>query len=214
MQETTQALHLSADEQVVLGVDDGEVERWLAAAKAGDEQQKEQLCLWAYLTAYRYYQSKVKVEKTLTHHDAEELATEFFLEFEHALPRLQTATRFTRRVLKRSLGRYLKRKRQLRHRETPQALGELEQFRSMSTGEPDRPWERWNDEQWHQYRITLYVLDEADETTRTIMAHRLEHGAYKQIAEAMDLSETAIRMRVARFYKAVRAAYEKFIQDL
>ena len=31
MQETSQALHLSADEQAVLGVDDTEVEQWLAA---------------------------------------------------------------------------------------------------------------------------------------------------------------------------------------
>ena len=95
------------DERAFLEASDEDVERWLEAAKAGGEEAIENLCCWAYVTARHYYRLKVRVERLLSTYEAEELATDFFLEFERAWRRIRFATRFSRRVLQSNLGRFL-----------------------------------------------------------------------------------------------------------
>ena len=68
------------------------------------------------------------------------------------------------------------------------------------------PWERWTDEQWHEYRTPLYLLKEMDDQTRTIMLYRSKYPSvpYEEFAESVNLSETAVRLRIARFYDELR----------
>lgn len=75
-------LNLGAEERALLKVSDDEIEQLLATAKGGNEAEKDRLYRWAYLTASNYYCLKVKSESALATADAEELASDFFLEFE------------------------------------------------------------------------------------------------------------------------------------
>lgn len=204
------------DEQAFLDVRDEEVEGWLVAAKAGGANERENLYCWVYVTARQYYTSKSRVEKALSADDAEELAGQFFLEFERTWPRLQSATRFTRYLLPNILRRYLKRKRKVLRRQTPLPAHEPDPATGYaSTGHIERPWERWSDHDWYQYQATLYVLKEADEQTRAIIAYRIESPplTYREIAQQINMSETAVRMRASRFYAAVRLCYrERFVR--
>ncbi len=195
------------EEQALLDVSDEQVEHWLQAAKAGSRYELEQLCSWAYLTAFNYYRLKTKIEQALSLHDAEELAGQFFLEFERAWPQLRSATRFTRRVLRSNLRRFLQRKRHQRRHEVL-LFGGL-----AAADEAERPWERWSDEQWYQYRAALCVLNEADEQTRALITYKLKTPSppYKEMAEAMNMTETAVRMRISRFYAAVRRRYHQIV---
>ena len=194
------------EEQVLLDVTDAQVEHWLEAAKAGSRPDLEWLCSWAYLTAFNYYRLKTKIEQALSLHDAEELAGQFFLDFEQAWPELRSATRFTRRVLQSNLRRFLQRKRQQRRYE-------VAMFGGVAADEAERPWERWSDEQWYQYQAALCVLNEADEQTRALITYKLKTPplACKEMAEAMNMTETAVRMRISRFYAAVRRRYHQIV---
>lgn len=204
--------HIS-DEREFLEASDEDVERWLEAAKAGDEEAIENLCCWAYVTARHYYRLKVRVERLLSAYEAEELATDFFLEFERAWPHIRFATHFSRRVLQSNLGRFLQRKRQRQQREArAHASGQLRASTSVdkvSIDATESSWQHWSDEEWHQYQAVLQVLSETDEKTRRIIAQRLKIPPvpYKEIARQMHASETAIRMRISRFYGAVRLKY-------
>jgi len=204
---TSERLRLSAEEKAILQTSDEGVEAWHARAQRGDGAAKEQLCRWAYLTAHEYYHAKVGTERSLTYHDAEELAGEFFVELEQSLPQIRIATRYTRHMLKAKLQRYLKRKRKLQLRETS-LPGLAPPVPPPPDDRSQRPWEHWSDTEWYQYQATLQVLQEADETTRTIVEMRVRDAAYAEIARVVELSEAALRMRVARFYKAVRERFE------
>lgn len=205
-------LKLDVEEWALLEISDAEIERLLMAANNGREAEREKLFRWAYLTASNYYCLKVKSELALASVDAEELASDFFLEFERTFPRLKSAARFTRFVLKQNLKRYLKRKKQLRHRETSVAEEEINpQMIATPFEEPSRPWENWSDEDFHQYKAVLETYREIDGTTQKIIKYRLEDPPrpYKEISDQLKMSETSIRMRVMRFYSAVRRKYEE-----
>lgn len=199
-----------AGNRFYLSADDEDVEDWLKAAKVGDEASQERLCCWVYATARQYYLQKLKVEPWLSMQDAEELATQCYLEFERAWPRLRSATHYTRRVLPTNLRRYLQRKKQRQRREAPTTPARLIQLHDASSGKPQRPWERWSDREWLQYRITLQVLNNADDTTRAILNYRLENPPLpcKLIAQKLDLTAPAVRMRISRFYAAVRQHFQ------
>ena len=207
-------MRLSADEITLIDLGNKEVEGLLEQAQNGEGEARDRLCSWSYLTASRYYREKVRVEKTLKTEDAEDLTTAFFLEFDGTLPRLRSATHFTRHVLKQNLKRYLKRKKQRLLKETPTPLNELENKAEKSAAaESTNPWERWTDEKFLQYQTVLQSLNSADDLTRQAIEYRLEHPPmpYQEIAGHLNMPETAIRMRVARFYSLVRKKYQKIM---
>ncbi len=196
-------------ETALIGLSDHDVECLLELAQTGDSAAKERLLGWAYFTAHRYYRLKVPAEKALSAEDAEELTTAFFLEFESNLPQLQCATRYTRYVLKQNLRRYLRRKRMRRWR-AGWPLHNVEKSSAAAVAdEPGSPWMAWSDEDFFQYRAVLQALHETDDTTRRVIQFRLENPPlpYLEIAAHLNLSETAIRMRVTRFYSLVRKIY-------
>lgn len=210
MPEVYSHIHPRAENRPYLKADDEAVEGWLKAAKAGDTESQERLSCWVYVTARQYYLQKVKVESWLSVQDAEELATHCYLEFERSWPRLHSATHYTRRMLPNILRRYLQQKKQRQRREAPTTPTRLIQLHDASSGKPQRPWEHWGDQEWLQYKIALQVLNNADDTTRAILTYRLENPPLpcKLIAQKLDLTAPAVRMRISRFYAAVRHHFQ------
>ncbi|MDZ7360464.1 MAG: hypothetical protein ONB46_07015 [candidate division KSB1 bacterium] len=202
---------LASAEKKLLDSSDDEVERLLAGARANSPEAKNQLLTWAYLTAHQYFHRNLPRESALAAEDAEDLTSAFFLEFERALPRLQSATRYTRHVLKRNLRRHLRRQKMRRLREILMGGDELKIKAETVAAESAPPWRNWTDEQFLQYQTVLLALRSADEVTRQIIQFRLQEPPleHKEIADRLGMAETAIRMRVARFYALVRKKYEK-----
>ena len=215
MSEICPELNLNAEEkELLIGMKDAQVEQLMISANDQNDA-RSQLYRWAYVTAQNYYCLKVKVETSLTIQDAEELTTAFFLEFERTLPKMKTAVGFTRHVLRQNLHRYLQRKKQQQLRETTQYGEDLDtRFESPAETEAGRPWENWSDEDFLQYQAVLESLNDSDDITRQIIQQRLETPPrqYKEIAEKLKMSETAIRMRVTRFYNSVRVCFEKKVK--
>lgn len=201
-------LQLTAEEKAVRSASDAEVERWLAEARSGDPVARENLCCWAYLTAAEYYRAKMGFERLISLQDAEELTSQFFLEFEQSIPSIRTATHFARRLLKAKLGRYIRREKKHQKREIGQSRLDLLDTSPAHDEHSDRPWESWTDTEWYQYRATLEVLNSTDPRTREILEARARGMGYEEIVPMLGLSEAALRMRVARFYKAVRNRFK------
>jgi len=215
-----QELNFSDDERVLLNTSDEMVEAWLNAAKAGEEWAHERLLCWAYTTARKYY-----CLQTHSKQDAEDLAGDFVLEFEPALPKMRSATHWTRKKLRRKLWRFIFEKKLRISRETSRDEEELEKYASNnSADEAERPQEswgdkkawyrysRWSDEEWNEYRCVLYLLDHSDESTRSIIMYRQEDPpqSYEQIAGKVNMTPAAARMRAARFYARVRQCYRSY----
>ncbi len=205
-------LPLAPAEKNLLALSDDEVERLLAGARASSPEKTDQLLTWAYLTAHQYFHRNLPKERAFSPEDAEDLASAFFLEFERTLPRLKSATRYTRHVLKRNLQRHLRRQKLRRLRSILMSDEALEKKAGgLAPAETEQPWQKWTDEQFLQYQAVLRALQSVDEVTRQIMQFRMQEPPleHKEIAGRLGMSETAIRMRVTRFYALVRKKYEK-----
>lgn len=203
MSEICPEMELGAQEQALLQAEDAKVTRWLEAVQASRSEGVAPLLLWAMTIARNYYCWKSIKEKWLTRDDAEDLAMEFLLEFERALPKMRSAVGFTRDVLGKKLARFIGLKKKRHHHEQPGDVGRSE---PLPAEEMVIPEEKWNDVQWKQYRLTLQVLADQDEITRAAIAYRFGDPplTYEQIAEKLDKKAGAVRMRVSRFYYAVR----------
>jgi len=212
MQKISPPLHLTAEEKALLEISDEEAERLLENAQEGNVEAKDKLYCWAYLTAYQYFNWSAQRENAIAVEDAEDLTAAFFLEFESTLPRLKSAARFTRHVIKQNLQRYIKRKKIRQHREILTPDQALENKAGDSAAEAEvEPWKDWTEEQFMQYRAVLEALKNADGSTQKIIQYRMEDPPleHKEIAGLLKMSETSIRMRVTRFYSLVRKKYEK-----
>ncbi|MDL1876791.1 hypothetical protein FBQ85_16730 [Cytophagia bacterium CHB2] len=198
-------------EKELLDLSDEEVERLLSSSRANSSEAKEQLLTWGYLIAQQYFYRNLPRERALSPEDAEDLTTAFFLEFERNWPRLHSATRYSRHVLKRNLRRHLRRQKLRRRREIILRDEALEKEAEGLSAETMQPWQKWTDEQFLQYQAVLRALRSTDEVTRQIIQFRLQEPPleHKEIAGHLGMVETAIRMRVTRFYAIVRKTYEK-----
>lgn len=187
------------------GIADATVERWLLEAKAGDLQGLRKLRCWAYACAQRYFRVRSIRERFLDGDDVEEMASAFFMEFEASWPRAQSITRFTRFLLATWVGRYLKKKRELSRREQ---VVDLDMHVAVEPSE--KPWRTWDDTSWARYRALLVTFAATDENTRELVVGRLTTPPrpYRDLAVDLRSTESALRMRMTRFNKAVRRAYE------
>ncbi len=207
-------LHLSPEEQALVSARDPEVEAWLQHAHGGNRAALEKLQQWAYLTARNYYTWKVDETPGLAADQVDELTNDFFLEFDLAWPRMRSATHYTRRLLKNHWIRYCEKKHKQKRREAP--LQDADQGEVRHAAEiPDQPWEKWDDDELLQYHIVLQMLQEAKPALREVIALRLKDPPveYRAIAKSLKTSETSIRMRVSRFYSAVRKRYARALQQ-
>lgn len=179
----------------------------LQRAQHGDREACHRLLGWAYRSACDYYVGKVGVEVLLSPTDAEELAGMFLLEFERAWPRIRSIGHYTRKMLRNNLRRYLRRKRELRRREAPYASHEMDRIPDAALHVSEsHPIERWGDDEAAQFAAVRETLSRTDPLTRDLMALRSGDPplSYAVIAVRLNTTETALRMRAARFYQAVR----------
>lgn len=183
----------------------------LQRAQGGDREAGQRLLGWAYRSARDYYGRKVGVEVLLSPLDAEELAAMFLLEFERAWPRIQSIGHYTRRMLRNNMQRYLRRKRERRSRVAQYSGYDLDQIpeSALHVSEP-HPMERWGDDEASQFAAVQETLERTDPLTRDLMALRSGDPplSYGVIAVRLNTTETALRMRAARFYRAVRDTHK------
>lgn len=185
---------------------------WLERAKAGDSEAREALLGWAYGTAYAYYRSKLEVENGLTAGDAHDLAGAFVEAFHGAWPRVCAVRNYTRRMLRNNLNRYLQQKRLVRRRETPLAC-EAEGLYAASFVHRPEDCPDDGDELWRMQAAVRRSLQRSDECTRTLILLRVgsDQPSYRELAQRLGLSESALRMRATRFYRMVRAEHERLL---
>lgn len=189
----------------LLEKEDAAVEAWRQNAQDGDATARADLLAWAGVTARNYFYLKYQKGEVRSTDEAETLAADFLLEFEHNLPRLQQAARWARVMLARYI--MYTRHRQKRHAERsvstdPQTMAEVE-----TATVPAHPSNDWDDADWHKLQMTLHVLNAQPEPTRTVLQRIFWEDpppTYQELAAFYNTSEAAIKMRVSRFYKAVR----------
>ncbi|MBO6575247.1 MAG: hypothetical protein JJ896_07530 [Rhodothermales bacterium] len=182
----------------------------LQQAQAGDRQARDRLLGWAYVTAHSYYRNKAGAETALSSMEAEDLATAFYFEFARAWPRIHAVYHYTRRSLKNNLHRHLKKSRTRRNRETLCSQAELaRRFESRAIEISYYAEEAWSDRDWLRYRVIGRVMASSDQRTRELVQYRCaEPGlSYREIAGRVGASEASLRMRMTRFYDAVRRAH-------
>ena len=183
---------------------DERVEVWLKEAKAGNDQSLANLRAWVYATASVYFRHRAASERSVTQYDAEEMASSFFIEFDTAWPRVRSATKYTRFLLSSWVARYMKAKRQRQCRESP--------ISNDVAGDDatERPWRSWDDAAWAQYQAVLQTFANLDPCTRSVVIGRLQTPPrpYRELSSELLATETSLRMRMSRFFRSVRAAYE------
>lgn len=175
-------------------------------AKTGCDSARSDLSKWVYGEALRYFTSQVSREPLFSLFDAQDLAGESLLEFQRAIPRIQSLPRYVRRMLRNNLIRHLSRKRARRSREY---LGgdlcvadEIEGY----FGEQAVETSDLNDFDQRRLTTSLRKLEAADDTLRKIWSFRLadEPLPYREIGAILGMEDAALRMRIARFCKSVR----------
>jgi len=183
----------------------------LRKAQSGDPEACHRLLGWAYRSAREYYRGKVGVELLLSRVDAEELTGTFLVEFERAWPRIRSLGHYTRRMLRNNMQRYLRRKRERLFRVTAWSGHDLDTIPVAADHESSpHPMEEWGDDEAAQFAAVRETLARSDSVTRTLMSLRSCDPplSYAVIAERLETTETALRMRATRFYRAVRETHE------
>ena len=183
--------------------DDATVEAWLERARRGDEESLALLRGWAYRSAKEYFKIAARRERFITSQDVEEMTSGFFLEFDREWRKIRSATRYARFMMSTWVARYLKKKRIRLQREVL-----VESTDVAAPDEGERPWRAWDDLVWSRYRAILTQIARSDGLTRAVVTGRLSDPPrpYRELSRELDTTETALRMRMTRFYRAVREA--------
>jgi len=144
-----------------------------------------------YRRCYRILQSRP---------DAEEAAQDTFLAVFHGLPRFRPEQPFTHwlGVVTLNSCRMLLRRRASEQRRRSA-------FEEQSEPRPQLPLRNGV-----LRRVVIRLLDELDPAVRIpVLMHYLEGYTYAEIAEQLDVSESAAKMRVSRGSKRLRELYEQ-----
>lgn len=185
---------------------DDVVEGWLAQARDGHLRSLELLRCWAYFNARRYFSSKVLTEKSLSQSEVGDLTSKFYVEFERIWPTARRITNYSRSLMRCTLTRYIGKKK--RRREVPFFFPEWEDSQLLSGGDEydAAAFDRWTETEWNRYESVLLALSESDEMTRKVVSARLASPPvqYSEIARRLRSTESALRMRMTRFYRLVR----------
>ena len=203
------ASRLGKRERALLNLEDHDVEILKEKAQAGNMEAQRSLYLWAAVTARNYYYLMVQRGDVCSAEEAETLAADFLLEFERTLPRLRKAVHWTRSLLPRYLVYTRHRQHHARKKTVPTDPNVLAEFTSNSGGTVSSVMSRWDDEQWLHLRAALRTLEALPEFTRQIIRRIFWDDSaptYHDLAVEFGTTEAAIKMRVSRFYRAVRRA--------
>jgi len=203
------AFRLDATERALLDLEDGEVEHLKERAQYGDDEARQRVCQWAAATARNYYYIKLQHGAIRSTEEAETLAADFLIEFEQTLPNLRKAVHWTRSLLPRYLVYTRHRQRRAGRHTVPIDPLVLTDYMNGPAGHSTPVPTRWDDEQWYLLRTTLRTLDKLPEITRQIIRRIFwdeSAPTYQDLAIEFGTTEAAIKMRVSRFYRAVRQA--------
>ncbi len=156
---------------------------------------------WVYNEASTYYLAKVRSSRRLTLLDAQELTSQFLLDFQSIWTQVENVSNYTRRSLSRNLRRFLSRQKRPAVR-----LDDLceEELAAVSVEIDEKPWMKWSDHGREVYKAVLVEYFESAPETILIVESRLDQVAYAQIASRIGISEGAARMRWNRFMQRVR----------
>ncbi len=164
--------------------------------------------LWVYQEAKQYYASKATEGGSITPYEAQELTSQFVLNFEMRLRDVRSLTHYTRSGLKSNLVRYLAR-RSFRtvslHELDTSTLG------SIAVDHKIEPWMQWDDRALRLYMAVCIEYQKQSEKTILLVEARIRNPeiSYSVLSEEFDLSESAARMRVHRFFQKVRRRLEE-----
>ncbi|NNE34657.1 MAG: hypothetical protein HKN13_05450 [Rhodothermales bacterium] len=191
---------------MMLSVSDDALQEWHRSALSGDSAAMDRLMLWAYWEANRYYQLKSRRLVGLSPHDAEDLASEFILDFQAVWRDVRSVARYTRYVLKKNLNRHLA-SRSIRGRSVSISL--LESPHHAVT-QDHAPWMRISDRGYQAYNVLcdeFYVLPKSE---RIVVRGRLEQPPipYAVLCEPLGLDVVNARMQVCRFFERIRKRCE------
>ncbi|MBT8399145.1 MAG: hypothetical protein KJO98_01610 [Rhodothermia bacterium] len=177
-------------------------------AIAGDEEAKAGVMLWVFQTAREYYASKAVEGGSISDYEAQELTSQFVINFEMCFRGVRSLTHYTRRGLKCNLVRYLARR----------------SFRTVSLHELDlatlqaatedlklEPWMQWDDRALRLYMaVCTEYREQSEETIRLIEAKIKDPDIpYSVLSKEFGITESAARMRVHRFFQKVRRRLEE-----
>ncbi|NNF03198.1 MAG: hypothetical protein HKN17_01925 [Rhodothermales bacterium] len=180
--------------------------------RSGDRAARDRLLGWVYDEGLAYFLSASNREYLLDPDDAADLAGECVLEFDRVLARVRNPAHYARRMFRNNLGRYLRRKRARRIRETD-AL--LHSDRSVSSGNAPigcvLDAHRLDDEQHRAWCAARRRIADADVEMQRIIRYRLaaEPLSYRVIGQILGASEPALRMRMTRFCRSVRREHAR-----
>lgn len=200
------------DEHAMLKMPDAAVSALGKAAQEDDEKALERLLTWFFILALNYYCWKASKRGSFSDDDADDLVGDLLLKFIKALPRIRKIPHFARSLLNKSLKGYLREKKKKKEvvQDPPDRTVNLDTS-PLSTY--DRRW-RMDDEELLQYRIMLRVRDKAEEKMKEIL--RLTYGetplTSEQIAEKLDMTSGAVRMRLTHFRAKVRREYKALME--
>lgn len=179
----------------------------LERARHGHLRSRSELQVWVYREGMDYFLSKVGTERLLSRSEAQDLAGECLLEFQKALPRIRSLSRYCRKMFRNNLIRHLTRKRSRQTRERCQEESII-QYQGYVSGRGLRlmEFEIFSDMDLRKLNTTRRKLKQVDPVMKQVFELRTaeEPLSYKQIGAIVGLGEAALRMRVTRFCRSVR----------
>jgi DNA-directed RNA polymerase specialized sigma24 family protein len=188
-------------------VTDELVQEWHGEAAAGDPASMRKLFLWVYYEANRYYRIKSREHERLTRQDAEDLATQFVIEFESGWRDVRSVARYTRVVLKRNLYRHL---RAVSAGPTTVSLDLLD-TKDHAVSQVHAPWMALSDSTYEFYSILCMEYFDLPPLTKLVVNARLQQPPtpYASICDALGINEATARVQTNRFLKRVRKRLEQ-----
>lgn len=191
---------------LILSASDDALQEWHSKAMSGDTAAMDRLMLWAYWEANRYYKLKSRQLAELTPHDAEDLASEFILDFQRAWRDVRSVARYTRFVLKKNLTRHLISRS---HHGRSVSISLLESTRHAVT-QTHAPWMRLSDRGYQAYSALCDEFFVLPTRSRVLIRGRLQQPPvpYSTLCDPLGLDVATARMQVSRFFDRVRRRCE------
>lgn len=202
----------SPDRRPVAATRDLQPDTLLQNAKRGCPTARRTLFRYVYENGQMYFIRKVAVERILSTQEAQDLAGESLLEFQKTWLKIRCLEHYMMRMFRNNLMRFLTKKR---HRNSKVSLhieagiDDLDLFQSDHEGAEKK--RSLSDLETRRLLFSRKYLSNCDPMTQTIVWLRLGDDAltYREIEPYTGMSESAMRMRFARFCKSTKTRFEK-----
>lgn len=191
-------------------VTDAILQEWHEQAVGGDVRALEQLFLWVYWEANRYYAVKSRELRLLSLQDAEDLASQFILDYQAVWREVRFVSHYTRYVLKKNLQRHLA-ARARRARALP--LGALES-QAHAVTQVHASWMDWSDRGFVAYNVFCDEFFNLPAASRLLIEARLRHPPtpFAALCRSMGMDENRARKQTSRFFRRIRKRCMRLIR--